>query len=351
MTRIIASRRKCSTIVAIIWVLCPALMYARSAQVESLKAYSIRSDEIFVAGISSGGAMAMQLDVAYSATFKGAAIYAGLPYYCAQDGLSQALVCDVQVTKMYVTKLEKITQRWAQEGLIDPVQNLRNQPIYLWSGKLDTTVRQEVVDALRSYYVTFSADVFQYDNHFAAGHGWESPYGPVPCSLTTSPFVIRCNDSSGVYDSEQVWIARFFGKLEPKNEGTLNGALLPFNQNEFAGNDAAVISMAGTGYVFVPRSCANGAACGLLLALHGCEQGESVIGKSFINHAGINQWADTNDIVVLYPQAIANVGNPLDCWDWWGYLNDPRYPQKAGPQMLALYEMVERVTGRSPSPP
>lgn len=56
-----------------------------------LASYRIRPDKIFVAGISSGGAMAVQMSVAYSRRFRGAAIYAGLPYDCAQDSEATAL--------------------------------------------------------------------------------------------------------------------------------------------------------------------------------------------------------------------------------------------------------------------
>lgn len=203
-------------------------------------------------GRSDGGAARHS----FSGTFKGAAIYAGIPYYCAKDNPFKALSCAINVTPKYLTGLEKITQSWAQKGLIDPLQNIHNDPIYLWSGRLDNNVHQAVVNQLESYYRDLGADVFQYDKDFAAGHGWESPSGPVPCGLTQSPYIMRCNDSSGqLYDSEQVWLARFFGPLQPKNQGSLSGTLLPFNQGKFApGGTAGKISMADNGYVFVPRA-------------------------------------------------------------------------------------------------
>jgi poly(3-hydroxybutyrate) depolymerase len=162
-------------------------------------------------------------------------------YYCAEDDLFKAVNCSLKTSKKYLANLEKITTSWAGKGLIDPLQNLRNEPIYLWSGRRDATVHQAAVNALRSYYGDFGADVFQYDNQFAAGHGWESPHGPAQCNLTQSPFINLCYDSSHrVYDSEQVWLSRFLGNLQPKNEATLNGAVLPLNQNEFAPPAAAL---------------------------------------------------------------------------------------------------------------
>src|SRR5207244_6851818 len=80
--------------------------------------------------------------------------------------------------------------------------------------------------------------------------------------------------------------------------------------------------------------------------LHGCLQYYGQIGPAFVGDAGINQWADTNRIIVLYPQTIATaVTNGEGCWDWWGYLNDPNYAQRSGPQMQALYSMVARAAG------
>jgi poly(3-hydroxybutyrate) depolymerase len=120
-----------------------------------------------------------------------------------------------------------------------------------------------------------------------------------------SPYVIRCDDTDQhrPYDSEQVWLIHFLGTLKPKNVGTLSGSLLSFGQDQFAPrNDAAGISMARTGYIFVPQTCSSGARCRLVLALHGCAQNSAAIGKTFINEAGINQWADRNDVVVLYPR-------------------------------------------------
>ena len=164
------------TIVVLATALTLRLAAASSGaqDVRRLGSYSIQSDRLFVAGISSGGAMAVQLQVAYSQTFKGAAIYAGLPYYCAQDNIAGVTACPVPTLPIDVPALVKVTESWAGQGLIDPVRNLKGQPIYLWSGLLDTVVNQAAMNALESYYRDLGANVFQYDQDFAAEHGWES---------------------------------------------------------------------------------------------------------------------------------------------------------------------------------
>lgn len=326
---------------------------------QQLGTYSIPANKIFVAGISSGGYMAVQMHVAFSRTFKGAAVYAGGPYYCAQDSLTTALTtCLDNVPAVDVSMLESTTTAWAKQRLIDPVSNLKGQPVYLWSGIADTTVVQALMNSLETYYSHFGASVFQYDNNFYAEHGWESPNGPLTCQEDATPYVIQCVNAdrnppaagaalAAVYDSEQVWLTRFFGALKPKNLGTLTGSVIPFDQNQFApGGNAAAISMDNTGYAFVPAACAHGKSCGLVLALHGCLQYAQSVGTAFVDDAGINQWADTNKIIVLYPQAIPTaITNGEGCWDWWGYLNDPSYAQKSGPQMQALHSMVARAAG------
>jgi poly(3-hydroxybutyrate) depolymerase len=62
-----------------------------------------------------------------------------------------------------------------------------------------------------------------------------------------------------------------------------------------------------------------------------------------VQKSGINEWADTNNIIVLYPQATSSSSNPLGCWDWWGYLSSD-YALKSASQMDAIMAMVAQIT-------
>ncbi len=339
-----------------------SLVVPFSALSQKLGEYHVAKDRVYVAGISSGGYMAVQMDIAYSSMFKGAAIYAGGPDYCAQGDVLKAIsTCLADAPVVDTAGLTSTIRKWASQGLIDPLSNLAGQHIYLWSGLLDSLVRPSLMDALKTQYESLGADVFQYDNHFLAAHGWESPYGSASCGQSQSPYIVKCNqgvdDRKAIdpadtrpYDSEQVWLTSWLGKLSPKNTGGPRGTLLSYAQSEFsAGTDAAGISLDSAGFIYVPKDCQAGAVCGLLLALHGCNESYSAVGKSFIQDAGINQWADTNHLIVLYPQAKSSGpsgGNPQGCWNWWGYLNDPDYATRSGAQMQALHAMVLRAEGR-----
>jgi poly(3-hydroxybutyrate) depolymerase len=76
--------------------------------------------------------------------------------------------------------------------------------------------------------------------------------------------------------------------------------------------------MANSGYAYVPAACAAGQSYKLHVAFHGCPQGASVVGTAFYQNAGYNRWADSNRIIMLYPQMIVTASNPGGCWDWWG---------------------------------
>jgi poly(3-hydroxybutyrate) depolymerase len=103
--------------------------------------------------------------------------------------------------------------------------------------------------------------------------------------------------------------------------------------------------MADTGYLYVPQNCtAAGTRCKVHVALHGCMQSAESVGDKFYTETGYNNWADNNNILVLYPQVNKSSipSNPKGCWDWWGY-SGRNYAFKSGPQMKAIKAMINRL--------
>lgn len=94
------------------------------------------------------------------------------------------------------------------------------------------------------------------------------------------------------------------------------------------------------------------AHCWVHVAFHGCRQGVDALGKRFADGAGYNAWAESNRLVILYPQVVARSGwapgslrwvyNPKGCWDWWGYASVD-YATRNGPQMVAVRKMISRL--------
>jgi poly(3-hydroxybutyrate) depolymerase len=82
------------------------------------------------------------------------------------------------------------------------------------------------------------------------------------------------------------------------------------------------------------------------VVFHGCRQSAAAIQDQFVRAAGYNRWADSNRIVVLYPQLIARwwpTYNPRGCWDWWGYTGAD-YHTKTGAQIRAVKAMLDRLS-------
>jgi poly(3-hydroxybutyrate) depolymerase len=312
--------------------------------ITALGAYNVDKTKTAVAGISSGGFMAVQLQVAFSSTFHYAAIYAGGPYYCAQNSLTTAQNTCQYATASSLSASENYLDSQSANGTIDPKSNLSGQKAYLWSGTSDYTVYPKTMADLNSEYQHYGVAT-KYDSTYAAGHGWESLDGEVACGTTASPYMINC----GGYDSQKTWLTYFYGSVNARNTGTATGTLVNFDQTPYGGgaNDLDT-----NGYLYVPSACASGQQCRLIVALDGCQQTQAKIGTSFIAEAGLNKYADTNNLLVLYPYQVSSStpNNPNGCWDWWGF-EGSNYALKSGPQMAAIKKMVDRVQSGSTSTP
>ncbi|AUB84143.1 hypothetical protein THSYN_26535 [Candidatus Thiodictyon syntrophicum] len=114
-------------------------------------------------------------------------------------------------------------------------------------------------------------------------------------------------------------------------------------------------AMAKEGYIFIPKHCRDGRSCRLHVAFHGCQQGGLTgrkvgrAGNLFSQLAGYNEWAQANDIIVLYPQVEPSSPTPMNprgCWDWWGqeYTHEGYHTQR-GKQIRAVAQMINILTG------
>lgn len=333
------------------------------AQVVSLQSYNVDINQTSVSGLSSGGYMAVQFDVAFSSILRGAGVIAGGPYYCAQGSLMAATsTCSCVPFGCFgqsstnVAQLITITDRNAGRGLIDGTRNLANHRIWMFSGSSDTVVPQRIMDDLFAYYRHYiDAANISYKNDIAAEHAMPTDYFGHSCATRDDPFINNCN-----YDGAGQLLRWIYANLNPKNTGQLSGAFINFSQGEFIDqpNDHG---MASDGWLYVPANCGNRQACKLHVVFHGCKQYETyrysavgaglvTFGTTYVHNTGYNKWADTNNIIMLYPQATAGGQNPNGCWDWWGY-DDPSYAVKSGRQMAAVKRMVDRiVSGHSALP-
>ncbi|MCD4486429.1 PHB depolymerase family esterase [Chromobacterium vaccinii] len=292
-----------------------------------------------VSGLSSGAFMAAQYQVAYSASVVGAGVVAGGPYYCAQGSLPGTVACMAGPPPQPAQLLASAKQ-FAAAGRIDPLADLAKRRVYLFSGTQDNTVHTPVVDAAASFFQLAGVPAAQiaYQKQLPAGHAQITPAYGNDCGATASPYINHCTWQGQGYDQAGLILQHIYGSLQAK-ASALTGRIVRFNQKPYA---AAGSSLADEGFVYVPRACAEGEACKVHIALHGCQQYAGKVGDAFYAHAGYNNWADSNRILVLYPQTTTSAANPQGCWDWFGYTG-PAYAWKSGLQMRALKAMADRL--------
>jgi Esterase PHB depolymerase len=302
-----------------------------------------------VSGLSSGGFMAVQLQVAYSSRIAGAGVVAGGPYYCALNSALFIWQCMGQnpLLPPNARLRADFARDRAADGRIDPLRHLGVRRIYVYSGTQDTIVRPLAVDATVAFFqeVGVPSANLRYVNDIPSGHALITAGQGRDCADNASPYINQCEVQGQAYDQAGALLTHLLGALQPPS-GQAQGTLLKFRQRGFA---PASSSMAAAAYLYVPPACQPvGSRCRVHVALHGCAQSVAKVGEVFLRETGYNRWADTNRMLVLYPQVDAREpSNPQGCWDWWGY-TDSRYADKAGVQPRAIMAMVRRLGLRRP---
>jgi len=322
------------------WLIAACCVAAHAA--EPLPALHAQHSGVTASGVSSGADMAVQLHVALSATVSGVGALAGGPYYCAQGSLFTAMSnCMAPGTWTPAPQpelLKRVADALASAGRIDSTKHLAGAPVWLFSGTNDHTVYPEVVEALRAFYAQYKADVVLVADK-PAGHAMVTDDHGEACERTQSPFIVECG-----YDAAGELLKHLLGKLAPRALSE-SGRLVRFDQAPYSGNEPKTIALDATGFLYVPKSCEAG-GCRVHVAFHGCRQGAAEIGEQFVRAAGYNRWADTNRLIVLYPQAIKRYSlftfNPRGCWDWWGYTG-AAYHTRDGAQIGAVKAMLDQL--------
>lgn len=307
-----------------------------ASSTEELSRYNIDSDKISISGISSGAFMAVQMGVAYSKTFSGVGSIAGGIYGCA---LGQPLMATQTCMKnpefVNVPFYIEHTKNLEKFNYIDSTKNLKRQKIYIFSSTGDDVVNMEAGQKLQEYYQAFiPANQIYLTSTPHTAHGFPTIASGGPCLDSALPWILNCQ-----FDAASAILNQIYGTLKPRTEASISN-LYKFDQNAFGGFFS---SLESEGYVYVPKSCQGSTKCKLHVALHGCQMNSGFIQDQFAKTAGYNEWAENNQMIILYPQSSKDAfKNPNGCWDWFGYTG-PHYTTKLGTQMSALMNMIQRV--------
>lgn len=358
-----ATTRLSTAVSALVVAVCLLLAGPVVAEEPTLPADNADEAQTSISGISSGAFMAVQFATAWSSIVIGVGAVAGGPFGCSEGFASAALsTCMGGQPPPDLSTYIGRADAWSKRGAIDDVANIARQRIYLFNGYNDLVVARPVGNTLRAFYAHYLGpgrlgNLF-YQTAIGAGHSQVTlAYGGA-CASNGGEYINKCG-----YDQAGIILRHIYGALAPRNDGNLGGRVITFGQGDFTGSRKPLDdSLDDAGFAYVPAACEARAPCRVHVALHGCLQSFGDIGEDFVLHAGYNEWADGNRIIVLYPQIKAvtvtalGITNPQSCWDWWGYLDanpteQPSYLLKSGKQISAIKAMVDRITSGAVAPP
>uniref|UniRef100_A0A7S1WAE2 Poly(3-hydroxybutyrate) depolymerase n=1 Tax=Neobodo designis TaxID=312471 RepID=A0A7S1WAE2_NEODS len=326
---------------------------------------TISGDTLTISGISAGGAMAVQYEVAHSSKVRAAGVIAGVPYYCAQSNVYVALDCMSEPYIIDNPALVGEMREYEAVGAIDAMSNIKSHAVVLFSGTQDTVVAHGTMVALAQQYTLLGlsqAAVASNDTtpsvraifNVPAEHSWVTNFYGDNCDYLGKPYLNNCGvDFAGAF-LRAAWLRMGLPELESR--GQYNPANLhTFSQAAFGGSSS--ISMDTIGYVYIPDRCKAsapaGTTCHVHVNFHGCEQTRGTVGDVYVSHTGLNEYAETNAVIVVYPQATVSPllpYNPKGCFDWWGYTGS-HYADKYGAQIAFTNAVVARLmeTGSLPA--
>lgn len=201
----------------------------------------------------------------------------------------------------------------AAAGLIDPLSNLNRSAAWLFSGCLDTVVYPAVAWAADTQLRRLAGPGARIAANYSvpAEHAWPvNDPGANPCWWLGPPFVNNCG-----YDGPGAMLRHIFAPapLRPPSPVVALRRPRAVNATPYlpVGHPALVGECA---YAYVPTRCeADPDACRVHVHYHGCggEGGDS-------SGWGLNGYAESNGMIVVYPQAAQDpVLNPRGCW-WEG---------------------------------
>ena len=226
---------------------------------------------------------------------------------------------------------------------IDDVAALGRQRVYVFVGQHDGVYGRTVVGETANLYRRFVTPAnLQYETTVDAGHmlpaDFDNPYTSFmwKCANLTAP-IANCG-----FDGAGAMLQWIYGPLAPRNVALPATGYQAVDQSEFVSRGQG---MDNTAWLYVPPACEAGAVCRLHVFLHSCTQSYFARGDSMIaQYSGHTRWAETNSIVVLFPQTYPDEYlNPQGCWDDEGRFG-AQYDQKGGAQIEAIMAMVKRIT-------
>ena len=282
--------------------------------------------------------MASQHFFAFSDVVQGLGHFQAAPYGCSSLPVRPA--CTTQPQLISVPAMAEYAQDAALSGRIATLDGIRELPIWVFAGGQDTVVRPLVCKRASELYSLFSSRV-ALEEVDAAQHAYVTD-DTCPsavcnsCGFLGSPFLNVCE-----YDMAGKMLAHLYGGLNAR-VAAVEENFLAIEQSDYFPPDLTPeqLGMNIRGFAYVPASCReNPDGCSIHVMYHGCNSGiDTNVGDRIFRYWGGNGWAESNALMLLYPQAFGS-----NCWDWTGTqagTTDPLHDTRDGMQINVVNRMV-----------
>ena len=95
------------------------------------------------------------------------------------------------------------------------------------------------------------------------------------------------------------------------------------------------------GWIYMLDRCRDD-ICRVHLVFHGCFLHDDAIGDVFVRRNGVNEWAESNGIIVIYPQTTSSFKNPFGCWGFTNpnFLTSPDFKCKRFSKWLKVLHLL-----------
>ncbi|MGI9224141.1 MAG: extracellular catalytic domain type 2 short-chain-length polyhydroxyalkanoate depolymerase [Woeseiaceae bacterium] len=289
---------------------------------------------ISVSGVSSGGYMAVQSHVAFAEKIGGIAVVAGGPYHCAAGDVKTALGSCMTGADLGAEPMIDFVNEAAAAGSIATPDTMQDARVWIFHSPADAVVSPRAGDALADFYAAFvPTENIGVVNDIESAHGWPTVAAGVACEEQGGHYINACD-----YDAAGELLQHLYRELQPAADDAVTDNLGTIDLSRYFDADSHI---ADAGFAYAPSACrATADDCRLHVALHGCVQGAEFLEDRFVRQAGFNEWAETNRIVVVYPQLESSLFNPKGCWDWWGYTGDD-YDLRSGKQVAGISAIID----------
>lgn len=245
--------------------------------------------------------------------------------------------------------------------------------LYFYRGTHDTCYRTGAEEATLGFYARLTGDRgthnrVAYEGSVGSNHAQPTAAWGAPCGGKGDPrysYIESCG-----YDGAGAVLQHLYNNSLNRPTAAQPydpDSLIVFDLSEFWVNASRpdlktrrlpADGSAGTSdraYAYVPVRCRRGAAaaagappCRLHLYHHGCGgPWGSVFYEGVAHHAGFNEWAERNGIVVLYPVMTSwgDTGQTkAGCWDGYGQTGSD-YALKSGAQIAVVANLIKHAVG------